>query len=66
MRAYCCLLSLAIAVGPLSVCGCGPSAIEAPPTEGLGPPDVSKLGGPQAGYNPDAKIKSKGKGAKKR
>ncbi len=65
MRVYCCLLGLAILAGSLTVGGCGPSAIEAPPTEGLGPPDVSKLGGGMDSYKPIVKSRGKEKGATK-
>ncbi len=59
MRVFCYLLGVAVWAGSLTVCGCGPSSIEAPPTEGLGPPDVSKLGGGAESYKP--KVKSQGK-----
>ncbi len=61
MRLFYSLLGLVILAGSVTVCGCGPSAIEAPPTEGLGPPDVSKLGGGAESFKPDVKGKNKTK-----
>jgi len=61
MRVLCSFVGLAILAGSVTVCGCGPSGIEAPPTEGLGPPDVSKLGGGVESYKPGSKSKSKSK-----